>query len=131
MTTFLQAAGGVLLAVILTLTLKQQGKDFALLLSVTVCCSLAALSVYYLQPVFQFVLQLQQLGNLNAQMLQILLKVVGIALVSEIAAMVCADSGNGAMGKGLQYLALAIILRLSLPMLSALMNIVEGISENL
>ena len=45
--------------------------------------------------------------------------------------MICEDSGNGALGKALQFLASAVILYLSLPLLSKLLDIVEGMLDNL
>ena len=127
MQTFLQAAAVVLLAVILILSMKGQGKDVGLLLSIFVCCSLGALAMGYLTPVVTFVRQLQSLGALDGEMLAILLKVVGIAFVAEVACLICTDAGNAAMGKGLQFLAVAVILWLSLPMLTAVLELVEGI----
>ena len=127
MQTFLQAAAAVLLAVILILSMKGQSKDVGLLLSVFVCCSLGALAMAYLSPVLQFVEQLQSLGALDDEMLSILLKVVGISFVAEVAGLICTDAGNAALGKGLQFLAVAVILWLSLPMLTAVLELVEGI----
>ena len=124
---FFQAAAAVLVAVFLCLTLKNQAKDFSLLIAITVCCALGSMALLYLQPVFAFLEELQRLGSLDSEMLSNLLKIVGIAFVAEISATVCADSGNGAMGKVLQYLALAVILRLSLPMLYTLLDTLEGI----
>ena len=74
-----------------------------------------------------FVQQLQSVGNLDSEMLSVLLKVVGTALIGEIAALVCTDAGNTAMGKALQILTVATILWLSLPMFTALLELVETI----
>ena len=60
-----------------------------------------------------------------------LLKIVGICFTAEIASLICEDSGNAALGKALQSLAGAVILYLSLPMLTKLLDLVEGILENL
>ena len=64
-------------------------------------------------------------------MLTILLKVVGTALIAEIVTLVCMDGGNASMGKALQFLAAAVILWLSLPMLTALLELIEEILGNL
>ena len=127
MSEFLQASAGVLVAVILIVSLRGQGKDMGMLLSLFVCCGLGCMAIGYLKPVFAFLTRLQDLGSIDSQMLSVLLKVVGIAIVAEIASLVCADAGNGAMGKGLQLLAVAVILWLSLPLLNALTELVENI----
>ena len=84
----------------------------------------------YLKPVIAFIQQLRSVGNLDSEMLAVLLKVVGTAMIGEIAALVCVDAGNAAMGKALQILTVATILWLSLPMFTALLDLVETILGN-
>ena len=127
MSGFLQAAAGVLLTVILVLALGKEGKQTALLLVLAVCAMVGALAMAYLEPVIEFINKLCTVGKLNAEMLGILLKVVGIGLVGEIAGLVCADSGNASLGKVLQLLSAALILRLSLPLLEQLLDLLEQI----
>ncbi len=131
MERYFQAAAGILLAVILILAIQKQSREISVLLSLFVCCAVGCLAAGYIAPVIDFVKELQRIGGLNTQMLQILLKVVGIAFTSEIAGLICEDSGNAAMGKVLQFLASAVILYLSLPMLTALLKLVEEILGNL
>lgn len=128
---FIQAAAAVLLALILIMSLRCQGKDMGLLLSIFVCCTLGCLAAAYLQPVMAFLQRLQNIGSLDHEMLTTLLKVVGIAFLSEILSLVCADAGNGALGKGVQFLSVAVILWLSIPMLNALLELVESTLEKI
>lgn len=127
MTAFWQAAGAVLIAVILILTLGKQGKDMAVILSILVCCMVLALAASYLSPVMDFLRQLESLGDLDSDMIRILFKVVGIGIVTEVASMVCADSGNGSLGKALQMLGSAVILWLSIPVFTALLELIQKI----
>ena len=125
MDTFLKATGCVLASVIIYLVLAKQNMDFSLLLTVGVCIILAIVSVRYLEPVFDLVEQLRSIGSLDNQMLGILLKSVGIALISEIVVHICQDAGNATMGKSIQFLASGIILWLCVPMFSSLLDIIE------
>lgn len=127
MVSFWQGAALVLLAVILALALDKQEKEMGLLLTLAVCCMISGLALSYLRPVVSFINQLQTIGQLNGEMLQILLKVVGIGLIGEIAGLICADAGKAAMGKALQLLSAAVILWLSLPLLSELLELVQRI----
>lgn len=131
MTGFLQATGWVLLAVVLILSVKNKNGELGILLSLCVCAGLGCLAVGYLSPVVEFIQKLQALAQLDPQMLTILLKVVGIALITEMAVLICNDAGNTAMGKMLQLLSTAAILYISLPMLSALVEVMEQILEKL
>lgn len=120
---------GALIAVLLGLTLRQQGKDIALLLSVAVCCMVIAVGVSYLTPVIEFVRQLQESTGTDPDILRILLKSVGIGLIAEIAGLICTDAGNAALAKTIQILASAVILWLSLPLMSALLELVRKMLE--
>ena len=127
MDIFLKAAAGILIAVVLGLALAKQGKDISILLVIAVCCMVLIAAVSYLQPVIEFFDKLEDLGNLNSGMLSILLKAVGIGLLTEITALICTDAGNAAMGKALQILSAAVILCISVPMFTELIELVENI----
>ena len=60
-------------------------------------------------------------------MVATLLKVTGIGMVTEIAALVCKDAGNESMGKSMQLLGTATILWLSMPLLTALIELLQKI----
>ena len=128
---FYQAVAGVLVVVILIMTLRKQGNEFAIILSILVCCTTGFLAAGFLNPVVRFLQRLQNIGSLNVSFLNTLLKIVGICFTAEIASLICEDSGNASLGKALQFLASTVILYLSLPMLTKLLDLVEGILENL
>lgn len=127
MDLFIRAASAVLLTVVLSLALGKQGKETAGLLSIIVCCMVIGIAIRYLEPVWEFLDKLESLGNLNGEMVGTLFKVVGIGMLSEIAAMVCADAGSASLGKTLQLLSSAVILWLCIPIFTALMDMIQGI----
>ena len=124
MSLFWKAAAAVLLAVVLGLSLGKQ-KDIGVLLTMAVCCMVAMIAISYLEPVLDFLRELETLGDLQGDMLGILLKAVGIGLVSEIAGLVCTDAGNGSLGKT------AVILYLSLPIFTAMLELIREILREL
>lgn len=127
MDMFIKAAAGVLIALVLYLVLAKQGKDFSLLLTVFVCCMVTSAAVNSLQPVISFFYKLESLGQLDNNMLGIILKAVGIGMLGEITGLICADAGNAALGKTLQILASAVILCMSVPLFSSLIELLEEI----
>ena len=126
-----KASGCALIAVVLCLTLSKQGKDFTLLLTLAVSCMLVWTAVRYLEPVMDFFRQLQELGQLDSQMISILLEVVGIGLVTQISCLICTDAGNAALAKSLQIVASAVILWLSLPLYTGLLDLIGRILEEI
>lgn len=124
MDTVIKVLAGALIAVVLGLTLRQQGKDMALLLSTAVCCMVLAVGILYLKPVIEFARQLSSAAGTDPEILEILLKSVGIGLLSEIAGLICTDAGNAAMAKTIQILSAAVILWLAIPLMKGLLELV-------
>ncbi len=131
MDIFLKTVAGILVTVILGLCLAKQGKDTALLLIIGVCVMVMLSAMEYFRPVIDFIQKLQIMGKLDSDMLAILIKAVGIGVLSEITGMICADSGNSALGKSLQIMASVVILCMSVPLLTELMSLIEGILGDL
>jgi stage III sporulation protein AD len=127
MDVFLKATAGVLIALILTLILSKQGKDFSLLLTVLVCSVVSAAAINYLTPVVNFFDRLQSIGKLDPDFIKILLRAVGIGLLAEITGLICSDAGNAALGKTLQFLAGAVVLWMSVPLFTSLIDLIEEI----
>lgn len=125
MDTFWQVLAGVLMAVVLGITLSKQSKDMTVLLALAVCAMVVLVAAAYLEPVIDFVRSLQSVGQLDSDMVSIMLKAVGISLVSEIACMICADAGFGSLGKAIKILATAAVLWLALPMMQSLLSMLQ------
>lgn len=127
MNTFIKAAIAVLITVILCLFLQKQSKDYTIILTVVVCCMVTIAAVSYLEPIFDFFSNLVSIGNLDSGMLKILLKAVGISLLTEFISLICKDFGNATLGNALQLLASAVILWLSIPVLTSLLELIQTI----
>ena len=125
MDLFWKAAAGVLVTVLLGLTIGSRSKDMSTLLSMAACAMVCVLALTYLEPVLEFLQDLQALGDLQGDMLRLLLKSTGISLVAEIAAMICSDGGNSTLGKSLQMLGSACILCLSLPIFRSMLELIQ------
>lgn len=127
MEAFWKAAAVVLLTVVMGLAVGKREKDVSMVLSIAACCIVASAAVNYIEPVLDFLWELESVGQLRDGMLGSLLKAVGIALVGEIAGLICADAGNGSLGKTLQLLSSAVILYLSVPIFRAFFTLIQEI----
>ena len=125
MGTYFQIIAGALVAVILSLALSKQGKEISILLGVAVCCMVLLAAVHYLKPVMELIGKLQTVGQLDSKWVSIMLKAAGIGLISELASMICTDSGNAALGKAIHILSCGAILWLSIPLMNALIELVQ------
>lgn len=129
MDDFIKAAAITLIAVILSIILAKNNKDISLLLIMAVCTVTVTVAMRYIHPVIDFFRKLKTIGQLDAELFGILLKAVGIGLLSEITGMICTDSGNGALAKTLQILSTVVIIWISLPLFNSLLELLEKILE--
>ena len=127
MDIFVKVTAGILITAILSLVLAKQCADVSLLLTVAVCCMVIAAAFSYLSPVLDFARRLVELGELDHNLLNVLLKVVGIGLLSQIAGFICADAGNQTLGKVLQIMTTAVILCISVPVLEEMLSLIEAV----
>lgn len=125
MDIFLKAAAMAMICVILYLILSKQNKDIAVLLTLAASCAIIMTAAGYLSPVFDFLRRLLTLSNMDSQFAQILVKATGIGILAELASMICTDAGNAALGKAVQLLSTAIILWMSLPLFSNLIELIN------
>lgn len=116
-----------LIAVLLGLHIGNSGKEFGLVLTVAVCCMGAAAALTFLEPVLDFLRELEAVVQVDNGVLGTLMKCTGMALVSELAGLICQDSGNGSLGKMVQMLGSAVILFLSLPMIQSFLELLQGL----
>ena len=122
-----KAAACALISVILSMVISTHNKEMSLLLTAAVCCMIAIAMLTYLRPSLDFFHKLSIIGNINQDMLNILLKSTGIAILAELVGLICTDAGNSTLGKVLQLLAAVVILWLSLPLLNQMMDLLDSI----
>ena len=127
MDLFWKTTAGILLSVILVLAVGNRERDFSALLAIAVCCMTGAAAMQLLEPVLDFLYELQALCIMENMLFRNLLKLLGISLVCEIASTVCIDAGCSAFGKSIQFLGTAVILYLSIPVLQMFVSLIQDI----
>ena len=131
MDTFIKTTAGILITLLLCLILSKQGKEFSLLLTVAACSMVAIIIVTFLKPVINFIKELEELGQLDNGMVKIILKSVGIGLLTEITGLICVDIGNASLGKVSQILASVVILWMSIPLFENLIELIKEILQSI
>ena len=122
-----KAAAIVILTVILGAAVGRTEKDIAVVLTATACCIVAAAAVRYLSDVVVFLWQLSNAAETGNLFLEHLLKITGVALLTELTCLISTDAGNASLGKAIQILGKAVILVQALPVFEAFLAIVQDI----
>ena len=125
MQSLLQIAVIGLLAVIFTSLLRKNNKELAIVLSLSVCAVIGVLLVQLAEPVVDFLKKLRNISGLDEALMQPLLKTVGIGLLTQISANVCADAGENAIAKMIEVCGGVLALYVSIPLLEAVLEMME------
>lgn len=131
MDIFWKAVAGALITAVLCLVLGRDSREWAVLLTLFGCCLIVLTAMEYLGRVLEFLEGLQALIGIEEDLLQILLRSVGISLVGELAQGICTDAGNSSLTKVIRLMTVILILWMSLPLLENLLDMVGGVLEGL
>ena len=127
MENYWKACAIMILTVVLGAALGKTEKDLSVVLTLAACCIILMVALEYLSDILVF---LWELGSGIADrnpFTGILLKIAGVALVTEVSSLLSADAGNSSLGKAMQILGNSVILFLSLPILEGFLEIIREI----
>ena len=127
MDAFWKAAAVIILSIILSVTIGKTEKDLAVILTIAACCLVLFLAMQYLSEVIGFLRELGDGFNYENPFLEVLLKITGVALMTEFTAVISSDAGNSALEKAVQILGTSVILFLSLPLFESFFAVLQEI----
>ena len=125
MTALIQVTALGMIAALLATLLKKHSAEAAMLLSLAACILIALLLLELLKPIFSFLNELRSLSGVDSALLTPMLKAVGIALLTQIASNVCADAGQGAIGKLIELCGGVLALYVALPLFEAVIKMIQ------
>lgn len=131
MEQLLKAAGICLISVLLTLCLGSKNKEFGGLVCIAAVLMTSLMAVKLLEPLLDFVHQLAQIDSLPTACMQLLIKAAGIGLISEMASGLCSQGGNTGLGKAVELIGTVLIIDLSLPVYTELLELIRRLSGGL
>lgn len=111
-----------LTALIIIIILKQYRPEFALYTSIVAGIFILALSLNNISGVISMLKDLSLKANINSNFLGIILKITGIAILTEFAVSICQDSGESAIANKIDIGGKVIIITISLPIISTLLE---------
>lgn len=131
MEVFFKAVAVALVAVVVYLLLSKRDKEFATTVTLAVCAMLCCAVAAFIEPVLSFIHKVTNVASLDAQQLGILLRAVGISMIANLAGMICRDAGNETLAKMIELLSAAAVIWLSLPLMQALLELLERMLSTL
>ena len=124
MTDVIKIIGIGLLALIIIVILKQYKPEFAIYVSMIAGVLILVLSIQKLTGIINLLQSLANKTYINKSFLSILLKITGIAFLSEFAVSICKDAGESAISSKIELGTKIIIISMSIPIISSLLEII-------
>lgn len=113
-----------LVALILIIVIKQYKPEFALYISIAAGLIIFLLVMDKLSGIIDLLMNLSNKANINKEFIVILLKITGIAILSEFAISVCKDSGEAAIASKIDFGAKIIMVAISIPIIASLLEMI-------
>lgn len=113
-----------LLALIIIIILKQYKPEFAIYVSMIAGVLILVLSIQKLTGIINLLQSLANKTYINKSFLSILLKITGIAFITEFAVSICSDAGEKAIASKIEIGSKVIIIAMSIPIITSLLELV-------
>ncbi len=113
-----------LVSLILIVIIKQYKPEFALYVSLGAGIIIILMVLDKLLGIIQLLTTLSQKAGINATYLSILLKITGIAILTEFGVSICKDAGETAVANKIEFGGKIIIISISIPIISALLEVI-------
>ena len=116
--------GIALIALIIIIMLKQYRPEYAIFISILTGVLILFLVMDRLTGIVNLIESIQDKFSINTQFIALLIKITGIAFLSEFAVSVCKDSGEAAIASKIEIGSKIIIISMSIPIISSLLKII-------
>lgn len=111
-----------LIALIIIMILKQYKPEFVVYVSLLAGAIILFMIMDKLSGIINLLTSLSNKVNVNNEFLSILIKITGIAFLTEFAVSICKDSGESAIASKIDLGGKVIIIAISIPIISALLE---------
>lgn len=113
-----------LIALVIVIILKQYRPEYAIYVSIIAGILILFLAMEKLSGIINLLQAISDKTYINKQFLGILLKITGIAIVTEFAVSICADAGEKAIASKIELGSKVIIVAMSIPIISSLLELI-------
>lgn len=116
--------GIALIALIIIIMLKQYRPEYAVFISMLTGILILFLVMDRLSGIIDLIKSIEDKFSINTQFIALLIKITGIAFLSEFAVSICKDSGEAAIASKIELGSKIIIISMSIPIISSLLEII-------
>lgn len=109
-------------ALIIIIVIKQYKPEFAVYISIVAGIAILLLSLSQVSSVVNLLKDIASRASISGEFLGIILKITGIAILTEFAVSICQDSGESAIASKIDIGGKIMIITMSIPIISSLLE---------
>ncbi len=125
--TIFKVVGFGIIAISLIIILKQEKPEIALICLVASSVLMLIFIFDDLKNIINLIDKLITASNIDSDFLKIILKVIGISYLVEFGKDICKDAGESAIANKMELAGKVIIISLSIPVITSLLDIVSDL----
>lgn len=122
----IKAAVLAIAVTLIALVLKKSNPEISQLLAIAAVTVMLVLATELISTVKDTVSAAAKLSSVSSAVLTPMLKCVGIAIVTRIAADICKDAGQSSLSSGVELVGTVSALYVSMPLIKTLMQMIGG-----
>ena len=116
--------GIALVALIIIIVIRQYKPEFAIYISIIAGVMILILGMDKISQIISLLNSLASKASINKEFLILLIKITGIAMLSEFAVSICKDAGESAIASKVEIGTKIIIISMSIPIISSLLEVI-------
>ncbi|EGO63620.1 stage III sporulation protein AD [Acetonema longum] len=118
----LQIVGLGFVVTLLILIIRQQRPELAVQLSLTLATAIFLLILAKIQVILTVFRDLAEKANINQTYLTTMLKIIGIAYLTEFGSQVCKDAGEGAVAAKIEFAGKILVMTMAIPIIALVID---------
>ncbi len=127
MEEIIKIVGIGLVALVIVIILKQYRPEYTIYVSIIAGVLILTLTMSKISGIINLLKSISDKTYINKQFLGILLKITGIAIITEFAVSICTDAGEKAIASKIEIGSKVIIIAMSIPIISSLLELIVEI----
>ena len=126
----IKIVGIALIALVIIILLKQYKPEFAIYISILTGILILILVMDKLSGIINLIKSIVNQSYINTEFITLLIKITGIAFLTEFAVSICKDSGEAAIASKIEIGSKIIIISMAIPILSSLLELILKLLPN-
>jgi stage III sporulation protein AD len=127
MTLLIKVLAAAVVGSALGLVIRKNSPEFSLLVAIAVSMLAVYISAEIILEILDFLRETAAAANVPNAALAVVLKTVGVSIVTRIVADVCRDAGQSSASSGVEFMGAVTSVYIALPLFRTVLDMISGL----